>query len=376
MKIRLLAILCFLSFAVFAQREVIRPSEFTGIYVGGSLQYGFLWTHRYNMGHLVKKHITAFELDFSKINAKERAFHQPFHYPKIGVALHFIPLGNPEELGTAIGLYPFINFPLGSKSRNFKMHLRFGYGMGYITHPFDPLENHKNVAIGSHVNACMSLRLNGIWQWNESNYMEIGFGLTHFSNGASTLPNLGINLPMLNIGYYHSIFKAYSNMQGEKTEDKELIHLQEILADRKWHFNAILATGFNDVDPPGGKRYGVLNILTAYMRQTGRKHKWGGGVDLMYSAAVRHKLAVDTVYVSAIGNLQPGVKVAYEFVVGRISFPIEFGVYAYSKYVNFVPVYNRFAVHYLVNDHLLLNISLKTHLARAEYFEYGLGWRF
>jgi hypothetical protein len=375
MKLRLLLLIGLLPLFSFAQRDTLKLPGSTGYYIGASAQYGFLWTHRYNMGHLVKKHISAFELDISKCDAKEKAFHHPYHYPWTGLALHYIPLGNPDQLGSAIGIYPYINFPIGNKSRNFKTHLRLGYGIGYITKPFDALENHKNVAIGSHFNACMSLRLNAMWKWNEANYLELGFGLTHFSNGASTLPNLGLNLPMVNIGFHHRMFSYLCTKTNDEYNQK-IAHTKEILAQRNWQFNALIVTGFNDVDPPGEKRYAVLNMLTSVMRQTSRKHKWGGGIDLMYSDAVRHKLAVDTVYVSALGNIQPGVKLGYELVVGRLSFPIEFGVYMYSRYKNFVPVYNRFAVHYLVNDHLLLNVSLKSHLARAEYFEYGAGWRF
>lgn len=375
MKLRLLLFICLLPLFSFAQRDTLRLPGSTGYYIGASAQYGFLWTHRHNMGHLVKKHISAFEIDISKSDALEKAFHQPYHYPWTGFAVHYIPLGNPDELGNAIGFYPYINFPLGNKRRNFKAHLRLGYGMGYITRPFDALENHKNVAIGSHFNACMSLRLNAMWKWNEANYMELGFGMTHFSNGASTLPNLGLNLPLLNIGFHHLLLQQRCTKTLDEY-DQRIAHTKEILAQRNWQFNVLVVTGFNDVDPPAGKRYGVLNVLTSAMRQTSRKHKWGGGIDLMYSDALRHKLAVDTIYVSAFGNIQPGAKIGYELVIGRISFPIEFGVYMYSRYKNFVPVYNRFSVHYLVNDHLLLNVSLKSHLARAEYFEYGLGWRF
>jgi hypothetical protein len=375
MKLRLLLIVWLFPLFSFSQRDTMRPPAIKGFYVGASVQYGFLWTHRYNMGHLVKKHISAFELDISKAESLDKAFHQPFHYPWTGVALHYIPLGNPDELGSAIGVYPYINFPLGKRSRAFKAHMRLGYGIGYITKPFDPLENHKNVAIGSHFNACMSLRLNAMWRLNEANYLELGLGLTHFSNGASTLPNLGLNLPMVNIGFHHRVF-GYLCTKTTDEYNQKIAHTKEILAERNWQFNVLVVTGFNDVDPPGGKRYGLLNVLSSAMRQTSRKHKWGGGIDIMYSDAIRHRLAMDTIYVSTVGNMQPGVKIAYELVVGRISFPIEFGAYIYTRYKNFMPVYNRFGVHYLVNDHLILNVSLKSHLARAEYFEYGAGWRF
>lgn len=375
MKLRFLIFICFASLSLSAQHDSICAPSCSRLFLSGSVQYGFLWTHRYNMGHLVRKHIAAFELDVSKSNAQVTAWQQPFHYPWYGFSIHCIPLGNPEELGTAIGIYPFVNFPLGKRDRNFKIHLRFGYGIGYITKPFDALENHKNVAIGSHLNACMSMRFNGMWKLNEKNYAEFGLGMTHFSNGASKLPNLGINLPLVNIGFHHEI---WGNLCTKPTEEycKKVARIEEILAERNWHLSVLLVAGFNDLDPPGGNRYGVLNFQSAYMRQTARKHRWGGGIDVMYSDANRIRLAADTIHVSVVENLQPGAKIAYEFVVGRLSFPVEIGAYIYSRYHTFVPIYNRFAVHYLAGEHLLINVSLKTHLARAEYFEYGVGWRF
>ena len=375
MKFKLITLICINALSIFAQSDTLSAPSTTRIFIGASTQYGFIWTHRHNMGHLVKKHIAAFELDISKSDGPERAFHQPFHFPWTGIALHFIPLGNPEELGTAIGIYPFINFPLGKKNRKIKTHLRFGYGIGYITKSFDPIENHKNVAIGSHINACMSLRLNEQWKLNANNYVEFGIGITHFSNGASKLPNLGLNLPLLNFGFHHLF---YQNICTKTSNDyrNQLANTKAMLEQRNWKLNLLLVTGFNDLEPPGGKRFGVLNIESSLMRQTARKHKWGLGLDLMYSDAIRIKLATDTIHVSAFENLQPGGKIVYEFVVGRLSFPIEFGIYIYSRYKNLTPVYNRFAVQYLVGKHLLLNISLKTHLARAEYFEFGGGWKF
>ncbi|CAN5374407.1 hypothetical protein BH09BAC5_BH09BAC5_20930 [soil metagenome] len=374
MKSRILFLIFILPLSLVAQRDTIAPCP-TTLYLGGSVQYGFLWSHRYNMGHLVQKHLVAFELDLTKTTSGDRCWQNPFHYPSVGVTIQVIPLGNPDELGTAIGLYPFINFPLGDRNRKIKSHLRLGYGLGYITNPFDPIENHKNVAIGSHYNACISLRLNEIWQMNDKNYLEFGLGMTHFSDGALKLPNLGLNIPLVNFGFHHSIStNAFTKVNPElETKNK---HTIEILTDPNWHINVLLSAGHNDIDPPGGNRFGLINIQSSITKRTAWKHRWGAGLDLMYSDALRRKLALDTIHVSVVENLQPGAKFCYEFVVGRLSFPIEMGAYLYTRYKLFGPVYNRFAVHYLVNNHLLFNISLKTHFARAEYFEFGAGWRF
>ena len=96
----------------------------------------------------------------------------------------------------------------------------------------------------------------------------------------------------------------------------------------------------------------------------------------MYSQALRHAQVIDSVPVTVLENVQVGVKFSHELVLGRVSFPMEAGVYAYTKYKGNVPIYSRLGIRYLVTDHLLVHFSLKTHFAKAEYLDAGFGWRF
>jgi hypothetical protein len=366
-----------LSLPLPAQREELTRTIEPRYYVGVSGQYGFLWSHRYNMGHLVKQNLTTFEVDVWKTADGTRSWHRAFHFPGAGIALHYIPLGNPDQLGNAIGIYPFVNFPLGKYKRNFKLHMRYGWGIGWLTKSFDPLENHKNIAIGSHLNTCFSLRLNGMWTMGNSSYLELGLGITHFSNGAARLPNLGINLPMVSVGYHFKAHEKY-NPATRVPHDYKGVATDSLLATGKWHISALLVLGANDIDPPGGNRFGVANVLTYMMKQASRKHRFGGGIDVMYSQAIHHKVVYDSIDVNAgvAGAMQPGVKFCYELVLGRVSLPGEFGVYLYSKYKENGPIYNRFGIRYLAGEHVVLNFTLKTHFAKAEYWETGIGWRF
>ncbi len=377
MKSRIILFFVLLSCCrLLAQHDSIVPVSPSKYYIGASGQFGFLWSHRYNMGHLVKRHIGSYEVDLCKTADGTKAWHQPYHYAWAGVAVHFIPLGNPDELGDAIGVYPFVNFPLGKRERNFKMHIRFGWGIGYITKPFDPITNHKNVAIGSHFNTCLSLRLNGQWKLNENNFLEFGLGMTHFSNGCMTLPNLGLNLPMVNVGYYFGGANSWKLYCRNHDCADQVSQIQSIIADHSWHINVLIVSGLNAIDPPGGRRFGVLNLQSCILKQTSRKSRWGMGLDLMYSQAIQHKLVYNDENVNAIGAMQPGVKVCYNWVLGRVSFPIEIGYYLYTRYKLNGPIYSRFGTQYLVGKHLILNANIKTHFARAEYFEFGAGWRF
>lgn len=363
---------------LFAQHDtIVAPGR--AFYVGVSGHYGFVWVHRANMAHLVQKHLVAGEIDFSKTTTGNKSWHQPFHYPDAGLAVHVIPLGNPQQLGTAIGVYPYINFPLGNKQRDFKLYIRYGWGVGWITKKFDPIDNHKNIAIGSHLNTCFSLRFTGKWTIDESNLMEFSLGMTHFSNGKALLPNLGLNLPLVSIGYHHLICSGdkwqHTPMKND-VADRGVPQINRILADRTWHFSTFLVFGFNDVEAPGGRRFGVANVLTYASKQIARRTKLGGGIDVMYSQAVRRLLADDSVYVTKANSIQLGVKASYELVLGRVSLPFELGYYVHNPDKVDGPDYCRLGVRYLVCEHLVIDLSLKTHRAKAEYWELGAGWRF
>jgi hypothetical protein len=344
-------------------------------YVSASGHYGFLWAHRDNMLHLYKQHIGAVEISAWKSCTGFKPWHKQFRDPQIGAALMIIPLGNPEELGTAIGLYPYLNFPLVHGRKKFSLNFRWGWGLGWVTKKFDRIENHKNIAIGSHLNAVVSFRLNTMWQVSERLYVETGLGFTHFSNGAMTLPNLGLNIPMLNVGVHYKV-KTLNCARKKNESPGKIACTDSLVCNRKWHLAVVLAAGSNQIAPIGGSRFGLVTVQSSYMKNTSAKHRFGGGIDLMYSQALRHAQIIDSIPVTVLENIQVGVKFSHELVLGRVSFPMEAGVYAYTKYKGNVPIYTRLGVRYLVTDHLLLHFSLKTHFAKAEYLDAGFGWRF
>ncbi len=340
------------------------------LFVAVRPQAGFFWTHRYNMGHLVKKQLLAVEVDVWMKTPGNAYWHQPFHFPQMGVSGIVMPLGNPEQLGTAIGLYPYINFPLGKKTRRFKTHFLVGWGLGWLTKKFDPVTNHKNIAIGSHLNTIFSLRLNTQVYLRDAQRLDAGIGIIHFSNGGAKVPNLGINLPMVSLGYS---FRVREHVPPKHTSASRS---DSLFNERRWRVSALLVTGFNGIEPARDARYGVLNVLTSVMRQTARKHRFGGGIDVMWSQAVRYRLRLNDTPVSTFGAIQLGAKFSYELVLGRLAWSMEMGVYLYTPYTASGLIYNRIGTRYLLGKHLLLATNIKTHLSRAEYWEVGAGWRF
>lgn len=356
-------------FLVGQETELGAPASY---YLGVRGGYGFLWAHRPTMSHLVNKQIPALEISVWKTNNQTKCWHEPYNNPQSGASFTVIPLGD-DRLGTAYGLYPFVMLPLRENAKKLNVNIQLGWGIGWITNKFDPIENHKNNVIGSHLNTCILIRTALKYDCSDKLKFEAGIGMTHFSNGAMTLPNLGLNIPLLEAGFHYRIGQVIE--QCNQPVRERAMRTDSLVNDRHWHLTLVGSLGLNDIAAPGGNRFGIANIQATYMRNTARKHRFGGGLDVMYSQGVRHIMVYNDDPTSTLQAVQVGVKFGYELVFGRLYMPFELGVYAISKYKDAGPVYNRFGVRYLINDHFVTSISLKTHLARAEHWEFGIGWR-
>ena len=96
-------------------------------------------------------------------------------------------------------------------------------GLGYFTNPFDLEDNHLNRAIGSNLNVGIRLGFHQTISLNDQMDISFGIGMTHFSNGNTQLPNLGVNMPNLQFGYNFYPFPVTRSARQAAQPNKELI---------------------------------------------------------------------------------------------------------------------------------------------------------
>jgi hypothetical protein len=107
------------------------------------------------------------------------------------------------------------------------------------------------------------------------------------------------------------------------------------------------------------------------------KNRLGGGIETAYSNLTRKIYETDSIYDSSFKDIiTVGAKVSYEFTFNKISLPLDFGYYVYKKQPVFGKVFHRIGFRYRVNEHLIAGVTLLTHWARADYFEWGVGYVF
>lgn len=359
-KLIILSIFILVSLILQAQDS---PSKDFVLSVQG--QTGFAIAHHSNMTHLIKGHLFGTELNYVYKTDGSKPWHQLYKYPEIGFCALHLDLGNPQQLGTLEALYPYTNIRLNKLSKRMSLNLRLGLGLCYITRPFDRITNHQENAIGSHVNAFVNLRLNTEVALSKSWRLDAGVGLSHASNGAIKTPNLGLNMASINLGVGY-VF-GNKNMQFKKDSIAS--------AKKEWHPCIIGVMGLKEMMPPGTQRYTAYGLMVNFYKTVNHKNKIGGGIEMSYNNSLKKVLGEDSLSFSTPNLLRAGVKFCYSFNMHRLSLPIDFGVYFYDNRNYDGRFFHRVGLRYMVTKHLIANVTLITHWAVADYFEWGIGYQ-
>lgn len=326
--------------------------------------YGFLIAHRPALIPLQQKHIPGFEISIAKISAGSKEWERDFLNPSRGLTIAFFDLGSREKLGNGIAVYPYIDFPLSGKKDD-RFILRYGIGLGWVEKIFNPDDNFKNAAIGNHLNGVIHFDLHYEKYISECSTLELGIGVTHYSNGSFTIPNLGINLATMNL--------AYTRVFGNKLQiDRTPISIKP----RSHWWTVYLAGGLKEIYPPEGEKYQVGVFSVSRMQTIRNKSNWGINLENFYDNSLTKKLEYNEEELKGfMDNVRIGLSGTYELKVGQTGLQFGMGFYLYSRWKEDGNVYHKICLRqYFKNVFLCLN--LKTHYARADFVEFGIGTTF
>ncbi len=333
------------------------------IVTGGNAQYGFIMPHHPEMKSLIKGHVKSFDLFLEFPTNGKQEWHYRYNFPTWGVSFYTADLANREQAGWAMGVYPYFNLPLfGGKS--FRIKQKVGWGVGYLTKYFHRQENHKNIIVGSAINAIVNLTTSAEIDISKKIKSRIAFSFIHFSNASYAQPNLGYNLPAASLGFLYSF------------GDTDIPKNSDTLADfkTKFYLSSVIAGGVKEILPAGGRKYpAFVHSLDAAYRFT---YKSGVALtgDLYYNTSIKERLERDTISVTDVGIMQPGVALFYRIYFGKINMSLGMGTYIYSRLKDDGIFYHRFITRYQLNERLFLNVVLKTHFFKADFAEFGIGY--
>jgi hypothetical protein len=195
---------------------------------------------------------------------------------------------------------------------------------------------------------------------------DLGLAYTHFSNGSTKLPNMGLNIPSLTLGIKYTVnpsLRMISRMYDPPS--------------KKLHYYVFLSGAVKEAYPLESASYLVTLVNVELLKDFSYTGRWGGGMNVTYDPSLSTEVPNSVVY--AFDQSKPKTEVSiygsYEYVLGKFSIPLQFGVYLYNNYpVDWV--YQVIGFRYRMGDHLILSVGLKTHFMNADFIQWGLGFKF
>lgn len=372
--------------------------------LGAGYLHGAIMKHNVHLENLVERPVNGLNLSVEFQTMGEKSWHQYYRFPAVGLGGTFLNLGNPDMLGYAFAVYPYIQIPV-IRTNYFKLNVKPGAGVSYVTKTFNNATvyhpggtvwlDQSNAAIGSHLNVYFTAGA------NIEVPVAVGFSLTaeynwnHISNGSVKQPNSGIN--MLNGSVGVKYFPNYPNYSAPKKQEIEDL-------PRKFSFEATFAGGIRELYYKDDKMYPIASIALGVYRPLTNCYRMGLGADVFYDGVYNGKTAFQRTYLTSDkfkNKIRAGASWQNEWMIGRLTVGLHFGLYLYDPVKNLEPyedakkglvdkpliyqydidkedgwLYTRVVGKYAITDHFFASIALKTHLQKAEFIEWGLGVRF
>jgi len=349
----------------FVQAQNPDPSFSKSLSIRAALDYGFSNPATVKLESIQDSRSFLGEISVSSQTNGRKLWQQTSGYPAIGLLFLFGQSGSNQYIGNIAAILPFIYGNLYKKT-NFRLGWRFGMGPGWIQKPFNAQTNVQDLVIGSHLNACVNLQLASairIWQKTQ---LELGLSFTHLSNGSIKLPNLGLNMPALSIGLNYSF-------------NPKIMMTRRALPplNKKWNFYLFTFAAIKQAPPLESPQGWVNGLSFEALKTISQAGRLGGGINLTYDRTLRTEVPNSPTFAFDASKLKLEASIygSYEYVVGNLSIPLQLGAYLYNNYL-ISEIYENIGIRYRLSSHCFAGMSLKAHIVKADFIQWGIGYQF
>lgn len=325
-------------------------------------QAGFLLPHRSTVSHLNVGHSYGGRIGAVIQTNGNKQWHHDFDFPTIEFGSFYYDLGNKDVLGSTFGISAGIYLPYFKKN-GWSIGTNAAYGLAWVTKKYDLVENPKNNVIGSNLNTITNIGIRFEKQFSK-NSISLEVGMTHLSNGAYRLPNLGVNLPFIGFSYHYFI----NQLEFKDVATESFIGLPI----NNWSFHSLLIGSIKQIYPTGGNTYGVVSLTNYAQYGVRKKCIIEGGIDAIYNESIVKYNKGDH---GKVKNFQLGLYAAYVLPIHKMQLIVGMGRYLINPLDPAGQWYHKFGARFRLAEQLWGNFTIKSHWAKADYFEYGLSYR-
>ncbi|MFP2997201.1 acyloxyacyl hydrolase [Spongiivirga sp. MCCC 1A20706] len=340
----------------------------TNSYFDVNYFHGNIARHNDDILHLITGHPSGFIASWNKKTFGEKAWQERYGYPDYGISIAYQDLKN-EFLGETFSLYGHANFYF----LNRKIILRIGQGLSYSNNPYDPETNFRNIAYGSRILSSTYLMLNYKKERLFDRIgLQAGLSLIHNSNANVRAPNTSINSIAFNVGL---------NYNMDATDPDFIRNDEEKKFTQPIKYNVVFRSGINESDVIGSGQF-PFYIFSFYAdKRISHKSAFQLGSEVFYSNFLKEYIRYRFIAFPEDGLegnedfKRVGLFAGHELFISKFSVVTQFGYYVYYPFDFEGRTYIRVGLKHYFNDKIFAAMTLKSHAAKAEAVEFGVGIR-
>jgi len=330
---------------------------------------GNIALHNDDILHLITGHPEGVIVSWNKKTFGKNTWEQRYNYPDYGVSFSYQNLKN-EVLGNNFAIYGHYNFYFFNRN----LMVRIGQGLAYNTNPYDKETNYKNIAFGTSIMSSTYAMINYKKERVFDKFgVQAGFSLIHYSNANVRAPNTSINSLTINAGVTYNIDDEDPEYEYDLSDDNKFTEPIK--------YNFVFRSGINESDVVGSGKF-PFYILSAYAdKRLNHKSAIQFGVDAFASNFLKELIYYKSVAfpeenVDADADYKRlGLFVGHELFINKLSIVTQIGYYVYYPFDFEGRVYQRVGFKRYFGDKWFAAVTLKSHAAKAEAVELGIGIR-
>jgi hypothetical protein len=340
--------------------DTLKKSYMTGL----RIHYGTILPHSEKIRALAFNHPRGFEINLNRLNYSDNAVRQLNCYSYTGIAINFFDFDHPK-IGHSVNSFFYFE-PLFRFRNRFSYSLRAGTGISYLSETYDEINNPENKFFSSHIAFLLILDLKIKYKTGNKLELIASACYNHISNGGIKQPNYGMNFPTLSLGADYSF-----NPVELKPIVKEKLKPEE----KNWNF---IIESFASVkvqektDNFPEKACFMIGLSSHTGRKLSRLSGINFGIDIFADGYIREAIE------RTGGNTdykRSGFFGGHQFILGKVSFTTNFGIYIYAPNKAKSQVYQKYLLQYHWPGRLNCGFFMIAHGDAAETMGVNFGFR-
>lgn len=313
-------------------------------------------------------------------NGTKQIWDQLYGFPVYGIGF-FQAYFEGGELGSPSALYMFMRSPV-IRGKKLSWNWELAVGLSYGFYKYDPNTNPDQQVIGSEHNVYFNAGTGISYEIGQRWDITFDFDVTHFSNGSTRTPNLGVNLAGLALGgrYNFNPVRNYTkNLDPDYHPHKRAVFERKELPKFPRHSEIIIFGSMGGKTTTtqiyDGPTYFIASMSVDYAWCYHHVGKVGVGFDGFYESALRnYPTRISDPSFSDLSFY--GIHIAHYLKMYRLTLVTQIGFNLTDQVSHKGKTYIQAGGSFDITENFFARAALKTRNgAVADFIEWGLGYR-